>query len=134
MRVEYTLPGLMPSEAVPSDAIEEARDPFISRLKFLPSPRGLNWMSLLHLDETPFNPASIDPPPRPPSLDTGDAAAERLNWMQMLDRLTGAGDGESGEVPASGDDRAVQRMLIMLARFQEAEDEIASRSLSEAEA
>jgi hypothetical protein len=133
MRVQYTLPGFLPAEPPPSEAIEPAGDPFLGRLKFLPLPRALNWKSLLHLDEDPSNPTSIDPPSQPPTLDFRDPVSERWNWTQMLGRLVAVSGTQSSQIPASGADRAVQRMLAMLMNFQEAEDFIAARYLAESE-
>jgi hypothetical protein len=133
MRVQYTLPGFLPAEAPPSDAIEPAGSPFLGRLKFLPLPRAPNWKSLLHLDEDPFSPTSIDPPSRPATLEFRDPLTERWNWMQMMGRLVAVSGTQSNQFSANGDDRAVQRMLAMLVNFQEAEDFIAARYLAEAE-
>ncbi len=133
MRVQYTLPGFLPAETPPADAIEPDGGPFLSRLKFLPLPRTLNWKSLLRLDEDPFDPTSIDPPLRPVSLDFRDAVSERWNWMQMLTRLVAASGTQSRQSPVSGQDRAIQRMLAMLMNFREAEDFIAARYLAESE-
>lgn len=127
MRVQYTLPGFLPAESYPSEAVEPAGDPFLSRLKVLPVPRALNWKRLLHLDEEPQNPTSLGPPPRPPSLEFRDAASERWNWTQMLNRLVA---GQASRA-ASVDERAVQEMLAMLLSFQEAEDFIAAHHLAE---
>jgi hypothetical protein len=133
MRVQYTLPGFLPAEPAPSEAIEPAGGPFLGRIKFLPLPRALNWKSLLHLDEDPFSPTSIDPPQRPATLEFRDPVSERWNWMQMLDRLAAASGTQSNQFPVSGDDRAIQRMLAMLMTFREAEDFIAARYLAESE-
>jgi hypothetical protein len=81
------------------------------------------------LEEEPQHPTSIGPPPRPPSLEFRDAASERWNWMQMLNRLV-AGQA-SRPAGASADDRAVQQMLATLLDFQEAEDFIAAHHLAE---
>jgi hypothetical protein len=133
MRVQYTLPGFLPAETLPSEAAEQAGDPFLSRLKFLPAPRALNWKSLLHVDEEPSSAVSIDPPPRPPMLEFRDAASERWNWMQMLDRLVAASGSQSAELSRTSDNRLIQRMLAMLVNFRDAEDFIAARHLAGSE-
>jgi hypothetical protein len=122
MRVQYTLPGLLPTEPVPSEATEGSDGPFLSRLKILPVSRGLSWKAVLQLDEDPFDPVSLDEPPRPAAPDIRGAALERWNWMQMLDRL---GTGPS--------DEPTQRMLTLLKKFLDSEDFITARALAEAE-
>jgi hypothetical protein len=133
MRVQYTLPGFLPAESPASEALEPAGGPFLGRLQSLPLPRTLNWKNLLHLDEDPFDPTSIDPPSRPASLDFRDPVSERWNWMQMLSRLSAVSGTESGQLPANNADRAIERMLTLLTDFREAEDFIAARHLAETE-
>jgi hypothetical protein len=128
MRVQYTLPGFLPAESPASEDLEPVGGPFLGRLQSLPLPRTLNWKSLLHLDEEPFNPTSIDPPSRPASLDFRDPVSERWNWVQMLSRLTAVYGTEPNNA-----DRAIGRMLTMLTDFQEAEDFITARYLTETE-
>ncbi len=133
MRVQYTLPGFLPAESPPAEAIEQAGSPFLSRLNVLPLPRALNWQALLRLDEDPFDPTSIDPPSRPPALEFRDPVSERWNWMQMLSRLIATSGAQSNQFSVSSGDRAVQRMLGLLMDFREAEDFIAARHLAESE-
>jgi len=133
MRVQYTLPGFLPAESPPSEALEPAGSPFLGRLQSLPLPRTLNWKSLLHLDEDPSDPTSIDPPPRPASLDFRDPVSERWNWTKMLSRLLAVSASQSSQLPANNADRAIGRMLTMLTDFREAEDFIAARYLAETE-
>jgi hypothetical protein len=133
MRVQYTLPGLLPAESPVSEGLEPAGGPFLGRLQSLPLPRTLNWKSLLHLDEEPFDPTSIHPPSRPASLDFRDRVAERWNWVQMLSRLAAVSGTQSDEMPSNTADRAIERMLTMLTDFREAEDFITARYLAETE-
>ena len=133
MRVQYTLPGFLPAESPPSEALEPVGSPFLGRLQSLPLPRTLNWKSLLHLDEDPSDPTSIDPPSRPASLDFRDPVSERWNWTKMLSRLLALSGSQSSQLPANNADRAIGRMLTMLTDFREAEDFIAARYLAETE-
>lgn len=131
MRVNYTLPGLLPTETPPSESARPGDTPFRARLGVVPAPRWLNWRSLLRLDEAPENAATIGPPPRPAGVEFGDAATQRMIWRQMLDRQVAAFEAEAGA--QRGETQAIERMLTLLMRFREAEDEIASRHLAEAE-
>jgi len=131
MRVNYTLPGLLTSEAPSSEPVRPGDSPFRARLGVVPAPRWLNWRSLLRLDEAPENAATIGPPPRPDGGEFGDAATQRMIWRQMLDRQVAAFEASPDE--HRGDAQAIERMLTLLMRFREAEDEIASRHLAEAE-
>jgi hypothetical protein len=91
----------------------------------------LNWRSLLRLDDVPENATTMGPPPRPPGIEFGDAATQRMVWRQMLDRRVAAFD-DAGE-PPRGESQAIGQMLTLLVRCQEAEDDIASRRLAEPE-
>jgi hypothetical protein len=132
MRVNYTLPGLLPTDPSPAETARPGDSPFRARLSAVPTPRWANWRNLLRLDEAPESAASIGPPPRPPGLDVHDAAAQRLLWRQMLDRRIAALEA-GGDFASRADAQAVERMLALLARFREVEDEIAARHLAESE-
>jgi hypothetical protein len=135
MRVNYTLPGLLPAETTPAETGRTGDSPFRARLSLVPAPRWLNWKSLLRLEEPPLNAASIGPPPRPASFNVEDAATERLIWRQMLDRLVEAvGDAApAGDSASGGDTQPVERMLALLMRFRDVEDAMAAQHLAEAE-
>jgi hypothetical protein len=135
MRVQYTLPGFLPAETPSGESTEAVGSPFRTRLTYLPAPRGPNWKNLLHVDEPPVNATSIGPPPRPPSLETTDAASERLNWRQMLDRQVASLESGSQSTAPGGhaDSMAIGRMLGLLMTSREVEDSIATRYLSEPE-
>ena len=126
MRVNYTLPGLLPTEPSPTETARPGDSPFRARLNAVPTPKWANWRSLLRLDEAPESAASIGPPPRPPGLDIGDPAARRLLCRQLLDRRIAA-------LEDGVDTPAVARMLALLMRFREVEDEIVARHLAESE-
>jgi hypothetical protein len=133
MRVNYTLPGFLPAEATPAEPTRTGDSPFRARLHFVPAPRWADWRSLLRLDQPPVNASVIGPPPRPPGLEIRDAVTQRLIWRQMLDRHAAAleDDSSSTNSPAGSNTRAIGRMLTLLIRFREVEDEIAARHLAE---
>jgi hypothetical protein len=135
VRVNYTLPGFLPAEASPGDAIRAGDGPFRARLQFVPPPRWADWKSLLRLDQPAVSASTIGPPPRPAGLDISDAATQRLIWRQMLDRqVIALEDDPLDAIPADGKgNRALKRMLVLLVGMQEAEDEIAGRRLAEPE-
>jgi hypothetical protein len=133
MRVTYTLPGFLPAEATLVEPPRTGDGPFRARLNFIPAPRWADWKGLLGLDQAPVNASAIGPPPRPASLDAQDAATQRRIWRQMVDRQVSAtGDCSSDLNSAAGSNsRDIQRMLTLLMRFREMEDEISARHLSE---
>jgi hypothetical protein len=133
MRIQYTLPGLIPAETPSVESGEASL--FRGRLTVPVTPRGMNWRNLLRLDELPANAFSIGPPPRPESASDQDAATERVYWRQMLDQQMDwfESDPDPGDPARLVRHRAVKRMLTMLLRFQDLEDSMAARHLSEAE-
>src|SRR5215469_16151238 len=136
MRVTYTLPGFLPAEATPAEPARTGDGPFRARLNFVPAPRWADWKSLLGLDQAPVNASAIGPPPRPASLEVQDAATQRRRWRQMLDRQVNVAEDSSCDLNSAGgcNSRDIQRMLTLLMRFREVEDEIAARHLAESEA
>jgi hypothetical protein len=135
MRVQYTLPGFLPDPSPAADSAELGESLFRSKLNVPVAQRWLDWGRLLRLDRPPSNAAQIGPPPKPPGLEVADAASERLRWRQMLDGQTGSLENfqqPTGEA-AGTDVRAIGRMLALLLRFQELEDGVVARHLSEAE-
>ncbi len=135
MRVNYTLPGFLPAESMPAESNRAGDSPFRARLQAASAPTLSDWKSLLRLDQPPVNAIAIGPPPGPPSLEAQDAPARRLMWRQMLDRQVAALEAApTGAGPADGSDkRAIARMLTLLVRGRDAEGEVASRYLAEAE-
>jgi hypothetical protein len=133
MRVQYTLPGLIPAETLPVES--EVGSLFRARLTVAVTPRGLDWKNLLLLDRLPTSASSIGPPPSLEPAEARDAAAERIEWGQVLDRQIGslAGKSEPEDAAGKANRRAVERMLTLLMRFRELEDEMTSRHLSEPE-
>jgi len=135
MRVNYTLPGFLPSDLVPAESTRAGDNPFRARMQLAPAPTLADWKSLLRLDQPPPAAFAIGPPPRPPSLEAQDAPARRLMWRQMLDRQVVAleENASTGAGPAdSNDKRALARMLTLLMRVRDVEGEVASRYLAEA--
>jgi hypothetical protein len=133
MRVNYTLPGFLPAEAAPAETARTGDSPFRARLKFVPAP-SWNWESLLHLEDAPINAAWIGPPPAPGGFEMRDAAADRLRWRQLLDRqVANLQDDPQSDAPPGEDAKAIERMLSLLMRFRDAEDEITARYLAEPE-
>src|SRR4051794_6531950 len=112
MRVNYTLPALFPVDEAPAEPARTRISPFRARLSLLPSPRWLDWRTLLRVEEPPVNAATIGPPPRPATFESADAASHRLAWRQMLDRQVNAFD-PGGDV-SRADTQAIERMLTLL--------------------
>lgn len=134
MRVQYTLPGFVPAETAPSESVAGG-SPFRSRLAFVPAPRWENWERLLGLDQVPVDAASIGPPPGPDSIEPTNVPSERLRWRQMLDRHVALfGSAPVDRATQSHESQSIERMLALLMRYQELEDSITARHLSEPEA
>jgi hypothetical protein len=131
MRVNYTLPGLMPMEPSPAEVSRTGDSPFRARIGIAPAPRFLNWRSLLRLEQVPVNAAVIGPPPRPAELDSTDAATMRVNWRRMLDRQVESFAASAD--PSRPDTQAIERMLSLLMRFRDDEDDVTARRLAESE-
>jgi hypothetical protein len=130
MRVNYTLPGLMPMEPAPADVGRTGDSPFRARIGIPPAPRWLNWRTLLRLEEVPVNATTIGPPPQPAGFDPQDPLTARVFWRQMLDRHVDALTAEPDPRP---DLQALERMLSLLVRYRDDEDEVTARHLAESE-
>ena len=135
MRVNYTLPGLLPD----ASAKETGDSPamlFSEHLQLLRAPQFADWRTLLRLNAPPAGIAGIDAPPAPHGVDSRDAASKRAWWHTMLQKHQGPiEEDEAGAVP-NGDstlDRSVRRMLEWLSESQRCEDEIFARHFKEAE-
>jgi len=131
MRVNYTLPGLMPMEPAPAEVSRTGDSPFRGRLGIAPAPRWLNWRNLLRLEDVPVNALTIGPPPRPGGFEPSDPLTMRVVWRRMLDRHVEA-VGSDPE-PSRPDTQAIERMLAVLMRFRDDEDEMIARHLAESE-
>jgi len=136
MRVRYTLPGLLPAPAPETTAGAPAGPSFQNRLRRLSVAIPVPWSQTLRLDRPPAGGGFIGPPPRPATLETRDAASERVRWRSLLDRHSrlfedpaalGAAMGAAG----SREMASVQRMLALLQRFRELEDAVIARQIAE---
>jgi hypothetical protein len=133
MRVNYTLPGLLP-DASATDAGDRPATLFSEHLQLLRAPKFTDWRTLLRLNAPPAGVAGIDAPPAPHGVDSRDAASQRAWWHTMLQKHQAAVDIRDAD--PSGDstlDPSVRRMLAWLSESQRCEDEIFARHFKEAE-
>lgn len=131
MKVEYTLPGLMPDpRAVLAPQSEERpEEAFRSHLSERRVPEIADWRMLLRLNLPAAGATRIGPPPAPNGVDSRDGESQRAWWRTMLHRHTNNIDaGPEGDVPAS-----LQRMLRLLLESQRNEDRIFARHFAEGE-
>jgi hypothetical protein len=126
MKVNYTLPGLLP-EAVPQSSGESGAhtEPFGAHLQRMRTPERTDWRSVLHLNAAPAGSAGIGPPPAQHSASASDGASERGWWRAALDRHTRQASGSP--VPSS-----VHDMIALLTRAQRLENEVFARHFAEA--
>ena len=135
MRVNYTLPGLLP-DAHATDAGDRPAMLFSEHLQLLQAPQFSDWRTLLRLNAPPGGLAGMAAPPAPHGVDARDAASQRAWWHAMLQqRLSPIEDDDTDAVPngESTPDRSVRRMLEWLSESQRCEDEIFARHFKEAE-
>jgi hypothetical protein len=134
MRVNYTLPGMLP-EASAKETGDSPAMLFSEHLQLLQAPHFADWRTLLRLNAPPAGLAGIDAPPTPLGVDSRDAASKRSWWHTMLQKHRGPIDDETDA--ASNDnstlDQPVRRMLDWLSESQRCEDEIFARHFTEAE-
>jgi hypothetical protein len=136
MKVEYTLPGLLPDPA-PARTVEHGEvpsEPFDAHLRRLRAPGFKDWRAVLRLSTPPSGAAAIGPPPAPHGIDSREGASQRAWWRRVLDnhsRLLGSTAAHLA--PATQSDRraAVERMLQLLVESQRREDEIFARYFTE---
>ena len=126
MRVDYTLPSLIPESLPELPGSTEAALSFRDQLRTPASSVEVNWQQEFHLDSRPVNATYIGPPPRPKSMEVRDIDSERTRWRGMLTRHYNSAN--SSTAPASSGQSAVRTMLDMLLDMQGAEDEIVSRN------
>ena len=124
MRIQYTLPGLMPTPS-PVEAPEQFPGTFKATMRRVRSTSRSNWRRLLRLDRHGSVGISVGPPPRPVGLEMRDAAYERTRWRGMLEQKTAAFEQGPGT-------EAIEQMLQLLLTYQQQEDSISARSLVEA--
>ncbi len=131
MRVQYTLPGMQPSQTAQITPGEPSAASFKSRLRRLSTSIPLNWKQTLRLNQPPLSATLIGPPPKPATLELKDAASQRLRWRNLLERQSRSFVALDAEQTTTGEMRSVQRMLSLLLHYQKLEDSVISRHLTE---
>ena len=133
MRIEYTLPSLIPLPTPATTApAEEFPGAFTNTMRRVKTPPCSNWRQLLRLDRPECGAMAFGPPTKPPGLDMRDAASERARWRNLLDKssdslLSGAGSGNADPQALESIGRMVQLLMV----FQRQESGISARSLNE---
>jgi len=130
MKVNYTLPGLLPEAApAPLPETDSVVEPFGAYLNRLRAPDFTDWRELLRLNIPPAGATSIAPPPTPPrGIELRDGVSQRAWWRGMLQkhiREDAIADTESNSHPS------VSRMLTLLHESQRREDEVFARYFAE---
>jgi hypothetical protein len=128
-RIQYTLPGYQP-ELKPEEgglSEESAGISFRNRVRTLPAQVTSSWKSALGVDKRPSGPTSFDPPPKPPSFETGDAASERQRWQEILWQRS----PQPRQTTNSNDNDRINRMLASLRRAQALSDAVLAHSAAE---
>ena len=128
MKVDYTLPGLLPDPPAAPDTQPEGGTPeaFRSHLSQLRVPEIADWRVLLRLNVPAAGAVRIGPPPAPNGVDSRDGESQRTWWRAMLQKHTTACDERPEERGAP-----VQRMLQLLLESQRGEDRIFARHFAE---
>jgi hypothetical protein len=130
MKVNYTLPGMLPEAArtPAAEAGEHGLEAFGTQLQRLRTPEFTDWRTLLRLDAPLAGLAGIGPPPVPRGVGWREGASGRSWWRGMLRKH--AALLESSD-PDTDDEPPVQRMLAYLQESQQREDEIFARQMAE---
>jgi hypothetical protein len=92
---------------------------FSSRLQRLKHSEAPGWKAVLRLDRSLADAGTIDPPPRPETLELNDAASERRCLRNLINRDSDTSDSR------------VTAMLGLLREYQTMEDSIVARYLAE---
>jgi hypothetical protein len=135
MRVNYTLPGLLP-DASATDTGDRPAMLFSEHLQLSKAPEFTDWRTLLRLNAPPAGLAGIDAPQALQGVNSRDAASQRAWWRTMLQKHQGPIESDYGDaVRDSGStaDPSVGRMLDWLSQSQRCEDEIFARHFTESE-
>jgi hypothetical protein len=127
MRVDYTLPSIIPETVPELPASVDSAVSFRDQLRTPASAIEFNWQQHFHLDSRPANATYIGPPPRPKSMEVRNIDSERTRWRSMLVRHY---NGTTRSTSSSPDQASVKVMLDMLIDMQGAEDEIVSQNAS----
>jgi len=127
MKVDYTLPGLLPESALAARAdveYEEQNPPFGAQLQRLRAPATADWRAILRLGLTPPGFGSLSAPPVPQGVTLRNASAQRAWWRNLLHRHS---SNPARSQPAIDD------MLNLLQEAQRREDRIFARHFAEDE-
>jgi len=125
MRVDYTLPSIIPETVPELPGSTETALSFRDQLRTPVSGLDFNWHEHFHLDSRPANATYIGPPPRPTSMEVRDINSERNRWRSMLVRHY---DSMAGTSSSATEPHSAKVMLEMLVDMQGAEDEIVSQN------
>jgi hypothetical protein len=129
MKVNYTLPGLLPEAApAPLPETDSVVEPFGAYLNRLRAPDFTDWRELLRLNIPPAGATSIAPPPTPLGVDARDGVSQRAWWRGMLQKHTRE---EALAGTESDSHSSVQHMLTLLLESQQREDEVFARYFAE---
>lgn len=123
MKINYTLPGLVPETDVGKEIVESFDSPFKNRMEAFERKQPVAWRDLLGLNRQAPDPSQVAAPP--PS-NSSEAAAIRQQWRDLLGRHASA-DSLQGAAPP------VQRMMRLLATYQKESDRLFSMGLAETE-
>ncbi|HWR49889.1 MAG TPA: hypothetical protein VN428_02210 [Bryobacteraceae bacterium] len=132
MKVQYSLPGLVPRPIAPAPAEMQPGESFQSRLETLRSASAPDWREVLQLGLRPAGAQHIGPPPRPVDLELRDGIEQRGYWRRMLEARVRAFENSGGSAATSREEAgAVHKMLSLLMAMQQAADSVVARHLSE---
>ena len=135
MRVDYTLPGVLPDvtpEAAPGpDAGEGQAEPFGAQLQSLRVPEVTDWRDVLRLNASPGGAAHIGPPAPPYGIHLRDGASQRAWWRGMLRRHAEAFEGAAEPEIDTDGNASVMQMFKLLSESQRREDAIFARYFAE---
>jgi hypothetical protein len=134
MKVNYTLPGLLPEAVLaPREEAgnEEQVEPFSAQLQRLRAPASTDWRAVLRLGMPPPGFGALTAPPAPSGIASRDAASQRAWWRDVLQRhRTALAPTAPGQ---SEPDQAIGHMLRLLYESQKREDQIFARHFAEDE-
>lgn len=133
MKVQYSLPGLVPRPVAPAGPDIQPGESFVSRMEKLRAAKTPDWREILQLNTLPAGAQHVGPPPRPFDLGLRDAVEQRSYWRRMLDDRVRAFELSGGGTSGSQGAAAVRRMLSLLVAMQRASDAVVTRHLSEAQ-